>query len=225
MHEGAWIAREGVGPPPRAEHQPFLNAPWPVLALVGAMLAAYALQSLSGRSDAAIDAFGFSPASLTQGRWSGLVTALFLHGGWAHVGLNALAALAFGVPVARLFGKDVRGVLAFFAFYLACGAISSLGYAGLHWGAPSVLVGASGAVSGLMGAASRLIERRPGLAPLASPTVVGMAAAWIVVNGLIALSGFSVGAGGVPVAWEAHLVGYAAGLLTVWPIARALRRI
>ena len=205
--------------PPRRE--PFLNAPWPLLAIVAAILGGYALQSFSGYSEAAVRVLGFSPADLRVGRWSGLVTALFVHGGWAHAGLNAVGALAFGAPVARLFGPSARGVVGFFVFYLLCGVLGSLGFALVTWGSPDVLVGASGAISGLMGAASRLVDRRPGLAPFLSRTVISMGLGWVVVNLLIAFTGLDVGQGSQPVAWEAHLFGYAAGLLLIGSIARA----
>ncbi|MGC1301581.1 MAG: rhomboid family intramembrane serine protease [Caulobacteraceae bacterium] len=162
---------------------------------------------------------GFSPAELRDGRWSGLVTALFIHGGWMHAILNAVGALAFGAPVVRLFGSGGRGVIGFFAFYLVCGVLGSLGFALVRWGSPDVLIGASGAVSGLMGAASRLADRGEGLSPFLSRTVVGMAVGWIVVNLLIAFTGVDVGQGGQPVAWEAHLFGYAAGLFMLAPVA------
>lgn len=208
--------------------EPMFRAPAPVILLVAALIGAYLLQRLIG-SDAMIERFAFSPASLGKGRWGGLVSALFLHGSWAHVLMNALGALAFGAPVARLLGARAGGVLGFIAFYLTCGVLSCLGYALLHPGSPNLLVGASGAVSGLMGAASRLIERGRrtapgGLAPFTSPTVIGMAVSWVIVNGLIGLIGFGPGTGGAPVAWEAHLFGYAAGLFLIAPTSRALGR-
>lgn len=187
--------------------------------IVASILGGYAIQSLSGNSESAMRDLGFSPAELRDGRWSGLVTALFIHGGWMHAILNAVGALAFGAPVVRLFGSGGRGVIGFFAFYLVCGVLGSLGFALVRWGSPDVLIGASGAVSGLMGAASRLADRGEGLSPFLSRTVVGMAVGWIVVNLLIAFTGVDVGQGGQPVAWEAHLFGYAAGLFMLAPVA------
>ena len=92
------------------------------------------------------------------------------------------------------------------------------GYAAL---APeAVLIGASGAVSGLMGAASRMPARAgAALLPLTARPVMGMAAGWTLANLAIGLTGIGLGASGAPVAWQAHLVGYAAGLL----LASALR--
>jgi membrane associated rhomboid family serine protease len=208
-----------AAPPPPPRREPLLNAPWPLLAIVAAILGGYALQSLGGHPEVAMQAWGFSPAELRQGRWGGLVTALFIHGGWAHAALNAVGALAFGAPVIRLFGLSARGVVGFFLFYILCGVLGSLGFALVRWGSPDVLVGASGAISGLMGAASRLADRGPGLAGFFSRTVIGMAVGWVVVNLLIAFTGLDVGQGGQPVAWEAHLFGYAAGLLLIAPLA------
>jgi len=206
---------EAEAAPPR---EPAIRAPWPVLLLSGSFLALYALQSTAVSPEAVAARFAFSPLDLTDGRWGGLITAMFVHGGWPHVILNALGALAFGTPIARLFARDARGgAISFFVFFLVCGVLSSLGYAMLHWRAPYMLVGASGGVSGLMGAASRLIDRRSGLAPFRSRTVVSMAVAWVLVNLAIGVVGLGGVSGGAPIAWEAHLAGYFAGLFLLAP--------
>jgi len=206
-----------------AEREPVFNAPWPVLALVAAIVGGYALQTRVPIEEV-VNSYGFSPARFEAGDWTPLITALFVHGGWGHALMNAGGLLAFGTPVARLFGPRARGALAFFAFYFVCGAFSSWTYALLHPGDPTPLVGASGAVSGLMGAASRLIAGRGRLGPFFSAPVIGMGIAWVVVNLLVAILGYAPGAGGAPVAWQAHLTGYAAGLLLLGPLAWALKR-
>ena len=205
---------------PSRSAEPLFNAPAGVLLVVAGILGAYLLQSLAPDPEAVVRAFGLSPLGVAQGRLWPLFTVVVVHGSWVHAGLNALGALAFGTPVARACGRG--GVLSFLGFYLACGVISSFGYVVLHWGQAVVLVGASGAVSGLMGATSRLIDRRGALGPFRSRTVVGMAAAWLLINLLMAARWIEVGAGGAPIAWEAHLVGYAAGLLL---IGRLVRRV
>nr|QQZ51660.1 rhomboid family intramembrane serine protease [Phenylobacterium glaciei] len=78
-------------------------------------------------------------------------------------------------------------------------------------------------MAGLMAAAARMIAGR-GSRPYLSPPVLGMTTAWVVVNLLIAVVGFAPGAGGMPVAWEAHLFGYAAGLVLVSPFGWLSRR-
>lgn len=214
--------RDGDGTEPVRE--PAVRAPWPALALGIALIALYIIQALLAAPDAAAAVFGFAPVDLEEGRFGGLVTALFVHGGWAHVLLNALGALAFGAPVARFLGQGAVAALIFFGFFLLCGALASLGFAVLHPGAPVVLIGASGAVSGLMGAASRLIERRDALAPFVSRMVVGMAAGWLLTNLMLAVVGLDAVSGDAPIAWEAHLAGYAAGLLLIGPLAAITKR-
>jgi membrane associated rhomboid family serine protease len=207
------------------EKEPALRAPWPAAALAGSFLVLYALQWLAP-GYGAVERFGFSPLDLEQGRALGLVTGLFVHGGWAHAFLNALGCLAFGAPVARLMGRGAAGAAAFLVFFLVCGVGSSLAYGLLHWGEPALLVGASGGVSGFMGAASRLLGREEGegLAPFTGRTVLSMAGAWIVVNLAVAVTGLGGVTGGAPIAWEAHLVGYAIGLFLVGPAVWFMRR-
>lgn len=215
-------ARDETGTEPGRE--PAVRAPAPALALGIVLIALYIIQTLSGDADAAASTYGFAPADLEEGRFGGLITALFVHGGWAHVLLNSLAALAFGAPVARFLGRGVLPALVFFTFFLVCGALASLGFAALHPGAAVVLIGASGGVSGLMGAASRLIERRGVLAPFTSRVVLVMAAGWLATNIMLAVVGLGAVSGDAPVAWEAHLAGYAAGLVLIGPVASILRR-
>lgn len=219
--------KPGDGPPPAPPgREPILNAPWPALALVALIVGGYAVQSRFDLQVAA-QAFAFAPAMLAEGRWERLFTALFLHGNWAHALMNGAFALAFGTPVARFFGGRIGGALAFFGFYLACGALSSLGYAALHPGSQAVVVGASGAVSGLMGAAARLIAGGgQALGPILSRPVLGMGGAWVAVNLLIALlgQGLTPGAEDASIAWEAHLAGFVAGVLVIQPVAWLARR-
>jgi membrane associated rhomboid family serine protease len=212
-----------------SEREPLFRAPWTVLALLAVILAAFAVQHAIGVIPLA-NQYGFAPASLGQGRFAPLVLSLFLHGSWPHALINSAFILAFGTPVARRFGLDGLGALAFFGFYLACGVLASLGYAAAHPGSPEVLVGASGAASGLMAASSRLMTREPELAPLTSAPVIGMAGSWLFINLLIAglswmgVASLTPGAGDAPVAWEAHLAGYAAGLILFEPLLRLIRR-
>jgi membrane associated rhomboid family serine protease len=81
-------------------------------------------------------------------------------------------------------------------------------------------VGASGAASGLMGAAVRLIEGKGRLGPPFGRTVVGMSLSWIAVNLVLGVSGLTPGAGGAPVAWEAHIFGYFCGLFVIGPFGQ-----
>lgn len=222
---GPWSGQEPDGEARRPEREPVFNAPWPALALALTIVAGYALQSrLAG--DQLVEAYAFSPAALAEHRWVTLLTALFLHGNWPHALMNAAFALAFATPVARFFGTHARGALTFFGFYLLCGVLSNLGYAALHWGGATALVGASGALSGLMGAAARLIAGGGRVGRILSSPVIGMGAAWLVVNLLIGGVGSALvpGTGGAGIAWEAHLTGFAAGVLAIGPFGWMARR-
>src|SRR5258706_469095 len=123
------------------------------------ILGCYALQTLLPQ-DAILGAYAFAPTNLTPGRWETLITAIFLHGSWAHAMMNAAFALAFSTPLARFFGSKIEGALLFFGFYVLAGVLSNLGYAAVHPHGHALIVGASGAVSGLMGASARLIGGR-----------------------------------------------------------------
>jgi membrane associated rhomboid family serine protease len=208
-------------PPAR---EPAINAPWPVAAISLGLVALYLLQSRFPLALVA-DALAFSPDRLDREPLR-LITSLFVHGSWAHVLMNAAFILAFGAPVARLLGPQARGVASFFAFYLACGIVSGLGFALLHWGQPANIVGASGAASGLMGAAARLIGGHGRVGPMFSRAVTSMGFAWIIVNVIMAFAGGALipGAGDAQIGWEAHLAGFAAGVLLIGAFARLAGR-
>ena len=205
----------------RRSHGPMVNAPWPVVALTAVIVVGYAVQSRFSLPFVA-EALAYWPQILAEGRWERLLSYQFLHGNWAHALMNAAFVLAFGAPVARLFGPRIMGAILFFALYLACGVLAALGFTAVHWaGEAAPLVGASGAASGLMGAAARLIGGHGDVGPLFSRAVIGMGLAWLVVNLIMALTGGLLipGAGGAQIAWEAHLFGFVAGVLAVGPFA------
>lgn len=202
----------------RPAPEPIVNAPWPVVALTVSIVVAYLIQSRFPLPLVS-EAFAFSPALMLQGHAERLVSSLFVHGNWAHALMNAAFILAFGAPVARFYGPRLGGAVAFFLFYLMCGVLACLGFAAVHWGQEAALVGASGAASGLMGGAARIIggHGRPG--PMFSKAVTGMGTAWIIVNVIMAFTGGALipGAGEAGVGWEAHLAGFAAGVLLIGP--------
>jgi membrane associated rhomboid family serine protease len=211
----------GGSPGPEPVREPVFNAPWQAVAVTGLILVGYFLQTRFP-VDAILGAYAFAPSNLAPGRWETVITAIFLHGSWAHAMMNAAFALAFSTPLARFFGPKLEGALAFFGFYLLTGVLSNLGYAAVHPHGHALIVGASGAVSGLMGASARLIGGRGRIGPMFSSAVLGMGGAWIAINLLIALVGgsFFPGSGGAGVAWEAHLAGFAAGVLLIGLFAR-----
>ncbi|HET7218554.1 MAG TPA: rhomboid family intramembrane serine protease [Vicinamibacterales bacterium] len=88
--------------------------------------------------------YGVVPAAFS---WVSVVTSMFLHGGWLHFLGNMLYLWIFGDNV-----EDRLGHLPYLLFYLLCGAAAALGQAALQPYSLVPMVGASGAIAGVMGA-------------------------------------------------------------------------
>jgi membrane associated rhomboid family serine protease len=86
--------------------------------------------------------------------WITPLSSMFLHGSWAHLLGNALFLWVFGNNV-----EDVMGRLRFLAFYVLCGLAAVAVHVGMQPGSPVPTVGASGAISGAMGAYLVLFPR------------------------------------------------------------------
>lgn len=198
--------------------EPIFNAPWPAVLATASILLSTLL--LGGASDRTIYDLALEPVRIWRGDVAGLVTSLIVHNGWLHACMNAAFALAFGAPVARLLGPGVRGGGLFVLFYIACGVLAGLGYAAIHPQSTNLVIGASGAVAGLMGAAGRLMDRPGELSGVLAPRVVSLGVAWLIINLVMAVFGGFPGMGTGPVAWEAHLFGFVAGVILIGPIAR-----
>jgi membrane associated rhomboid family serine protease len=202
------------------EREPAFNLPWPVAVLAALLVGAHVARVGLGVTP---DAFALTRSDLANGAIAPLFTYMLVHGSWAHVLLNSLFCVAFGAPVARWLGTGARGGAAFFVFFILCGVIAGLGYGGWfdltvlvsHSPSDWALVGASGAASGLMGAAARLIEGQGRLGSMAGRRVVAMGLAWVVANAVLGVFGLTPGTGGAPVAWEAHIIGFFAGVLLI----------
>ena len=196
--------------------EPLFNAP--VLAvLVGASMPV--LFFFQERLPDGGAAWAFSPADLAEGRFGGLFTSMLLHGSWMHALMNAGGAVVFGTPVARVL-PGARGVLAFLALYITAGVLSALGYGLIHWGSTNALVGASGAVFGLIGAAMRLTDGNGRVLSLTDPRLIRTSAAWMAVNLVTGLISLAPGVTGARIAWEAHAFGYLVGVLAIGPLVR-----
>ena len=214
---GREVLPDGTQAPP--PHVPFFTAPWQSFVIVAAVLISYAWQAtLGGRAQELT--FQFAPIDLERGRWWAVFTVILVHAGWAHAIMNALAALAFGPPVARLLGRSPMGIAAFFVFYLVCGGFGSLGVALLHIHSEVPVVGASGAIAGLMGGAARLMGGAGDIQPWRSRPFLSFALNWVLVNAILAVFGVTPFMSGARIAWEAHIAGFAAGALLLEPFLR-----
>lgn len=146
-------------------------------------------------------------------------TYAFMHGGFAHIAINMVWLAAFGSPLANRLGT-----LRFAVFYAVTGLASVALFWAMHPYGEMPLVGASGAISGMMGAAARYgfrIDRSSGRAAFAGDPlpiaivlrlrgVVTFLGVWMVINLATGLLGFAPGIDG-QIAWEAHIGGFVAG--------------
>jgi membrane associated rhomboid family serine protease len=210
--------------------EPVFNVPVSVTALIAALVLAHVARMflLPEASEHALVDYGFIPlrvahASVTPGGLVGqalpFVSYIFLHGDLMHLGMNCLWLLAFGPIVARRFGA-----ILFLLFFLVCGVAGAVAYLSLNWLSPVPVIGASGAISGLMAAgirmlrpASPVVAFRGRLAPVFSRQVVVFSLFWVVINLAFGLTGLTIGGETGQLAWQAHLGGYFAGLLLAGP--------
>ena len=199
--------------------EPAITAPPAALWLTGLLVVAYVFQTMFAPPDL-VEALVYSPDPGPLARPLSLFTAVWLHGGWGHLAMNAAFALAFATPLARFFGQGLRGAASLFLFFLACGALGNLGFGLIHSGQSFGLIGASGGVSGLAAGAARIVGGEGGIGGLRSPFVISMGGAWILSNLIVAVTGGALMEGGAQIAWEAHLAGFAAGLVLLRPFAR-----
>ena len=144
--------------------------------------------------------------------------SLFLHGGWLHLLGNMLFLWVFGNNV-----EDRMGRLRFLLFYVVCGYAASYGFALLNDDSAEPLIGASGAIAGVLGAYLVLYPKArvwvlvPFLVflPLRLP-------AWLVLGFWFVLQAVYSNGDGVSdagtVAYAAHIVGFLAGMAIAWPL-------
>jgi len=152
----------------------------------------------------------------TVERFLPLFTSMFLHGGWLHLGGNMLYLWIFGDNV-----EDRLGTAGFFLFYLACGLGAALTQIYINPTSKIPMVGASGAVAGVLGAYLILFPHSHVLALIPILfffQIVELPAFFFLVfwflmqflNGAVAITGTPYMTGGV--AWWAHIGGFVSGM-------------
>ena len=151
-----------------------------------------------------------------------LLTYMFVHAGWLHLITNMLFLWVFADNV-----EDAFGHAAFLIFYLLTGVTAGLVHVLMAPSSAAPLIGASGAVSGAIGAYLLLYPRARVWILLFMRLPLRIGAAWVL-GGWFALqivSVFFASGGEVDVAWWAHIGGFAAGLaITVVLRSRLLIR-
>ncbi|GAB4293798.1 MAG: rhomboid family intramembrane serine protease [Roseovarius sp.] len=208
---------------PIRDHNPSGRTPyvtWALIALnVGVFLAYWPLFDNPRALAAFFGEWGMVPARITQqGHLTGLVSSMFLHGGWLHLGGNMLFLWIFGDNL-----EEQMGHAGYAAFYLACGigaALTQLLVAPLS---PVPTVGASGAIAGVMGGYLLLFPRArvDVLIILVVLVYIVTLPAWMMLAlwfglQLIGSVGADAGQGGV--AYAAHAGGFVIGILLTLPV-------
>lgn len=175
--------------------------------------------------DAFIVAFGLVPAYFSV---ITVFTSMFVHGGFAHVAGNMLFLWIFGDNV-----EDRMGHGRFIFFYLACGTIAALAQTALSPNSLVPMVGASGAIAGVMGAylvlypRSRILMLFPFPPILFELPAVLFLVMWFLVqflNGVNQLPVFERNAISGGVAFWAHVMGFVAGLALVFVMRKPERQ-
>jgi len=157
--------------------------------------------------------------------WMTLFSAMFLHGGWLHIVSNMWVLFIFGDNV-----EDRMGGIGYLVFYLMSGVAAGLLQAFLLPGSAIPMIGASGAIAGVLGAYLVLFPRARvlSLVPIIFiftlieiPAMVFLLF-WFasqLFSGFLSLGGAS----GSGIAWWAHIGGFVFGLLSVFLFARRRR--
>ncbi|MBE7560815.1 rhomboid family intramembrane serine protease [bacterium] len=214
------------------------RAPWVNYLLVLGNVAAFAYACTLGsyQRELFFTRYALSPALLFRihsdypflpvGAFGSLFSSMFLHASVLHLAGNLLYLWVFGSEV-----EERLGHFRFLAFYLVCGMIATLTWAVLHRGSSAHLVGASGAIAGVLGAylwwfPLRRIHCFVWIVILvfrAEIHAVFFLAYWLALQLAYSyLEVLSLLPRHEPVAWTAHVGGFAAGMALA--VAATLRR-
>ena len=213
---------------PLRDDVPTAITPFVTVALIGACSLIFLWQiSLGEREfEMVVYRLGVIPATLVGGEELPLAlhpvppeltlfTSMFLHGGWMHLIGNMLYLWIFGNNI-----EDSMGHLRFVIFYVACGIVAALVQVYPDPGSTVPMIGASGAISGVLGAYLLLYPRAhvlvllplgyfSQLVHLPAMLVLGFWFLLQLINSMFATSG----SGGV--AWGAHIGGFLAGMILI----------
>jgi membrane associated rhomboid family serine protease len=173
-----------------------------------------------------VQSYGVVPAFFS---WPTVVTSMFLHGGWLHFVGNMLYLWIFGDNVEDRLGRGW-----FVLFYLGCGAAAAIGQAAMHPASLVPMVGASGAIAGVMGAYFVFFPHSRVLTAVFIVFVMDLIeipaifflGIWFLMQFFSGVGSLGAAAADGGVAFWAHVVGFAAGALTgvLWRAAESRRR-
>jgi membrane associated rhomboid family serine protease len=208
---------------PIRDHNPSLKTPYVTYALIAVnvlvFISYWPLMSDPRAINAFFGTYAMIPASISSGAdWPTMVTSMFLHGGWMHLGGNMLFLWIFGDNL-----EEELGHIRFLGFYLLCGVLAAVAHviSAPYSGVPTV--GASGAIAGVMGAYLLMFPKARvdvlfifivffKIFPVPAWIMLGIWFALQLFNGV----GVDPQAGGV--AYWAHAGGFLVGLALIAPV-------
>jgi membrane associated rhomboid family serine protease len=206
------------------------------LLLIAANIAAFVYELSSARGEyieQLIMSWGVVPSRLLAYPWSEwitLFTSMFLHGGWSHIIGNMVYLWVFGDNV-----EDRLGHFRYLVFYLLTGIAAAVTQVYFHPHSRIPMVGASGAIAGVMGAffilypGAKVMTLVPIWIFLRVVEVPGVffLGFWFVIQyiqGLGSISHHTVAGDAGSVAWWAHAGGFLAGIVLVFVLRKKRRR-
>lgn len=220
---------------PLHDDNPSSTTPYVTYGIIIACALGYVFQHLllsKAGTQEVMYAFGAIPAVLTGAKylpddvalippWGSVLTSMFLHGGFWHLAGNMLYLWIFGNNV-----EDAMGHVRYFLFYVLCGVAAVFAFVLPNPVSEMPMVGASGAISGVLGGYLLLFPRARVLLGLPIGFIIvgfgrfpaiWVLAAWfvmqLVMGGLSAVGATSESQGGI--AFGAHIGGFIAGLVLV----------
>ena len=212
---------------PIHDDNPTRITPYVTYVLLSACVLVFFWQiSLGEAAQQAVYSFGVIPSVLFASKnlpaeleilpaWLTIFSSMFLHGGWMHLIGNMLYLWVFGNNV-----EDAMGHRRFIVFYLACGLLAALTQAVLNPDSEIPMIGASGAISGVLGAYlllyphARILVVIPIIIVIYTPWIAAywVLGFWFVLQLINSLTSAS-DVGGV--AYGAHIGGFLAGMLLI----------
>lgn len=212
---------------PFHDENPTRNFPLLTILLIGSNIFVFFWEfSYPGQASALFTRYGLVPVRFINEpiqTYPNIFSAMFLHAGLMHLAGNMLFFWIFGNNI-----EDVLGKVRFIAFYLLCGVIAAMSHVFMDTGSEIPMVGASGAIAGILGAYLVLFPRAKVKTLVflgILVTVIRIPAAFLLIfwMGIQIYSNLASGSEGGGVAWMAHIGGFVAGMILILPFKASLK--
>jgi membrane associated rhomboid family serine protease len=212
---------------PFHDENPTRHFPLLTIALIGANIFVFFWEfSYPGHIASLFTNYGLVPSHFVEApiqTYPNVFSAMFLHAGFMHLAGNMLFLWIFGNNI-----EDVLGKIRFITFYLICGMIAAMCHVFMDTGSEIPMVGASGAISGVLGAYLMLFPKAKVKTLVFLGiliTIVRIPAAFLLIFwlGIQIYSNLAMGSEGGGVAWMAHIGGFIGGMILILPFKASLK--